>query len=59
MPSHNTYRFTWVSLTLDVRYLFTAAPALTGIPLLSIKSLLHSSPLRTLKLKMLEDLIQL
>ena len=27
MPSHNTYRFTWVSLTLDVGYLFTAAPA--------------------------------
>ena len=27
MPSHNTYRLTWVSLTLDVVYLFTAAPA--------------------------------
>ena len=27
MPSHNTYRLTWVSLTLDVGYLFTAAPA--------------------------------
>ena len=26
MPSHNTYRLTWVSLTLDVGYLFTAAP---------------------------------
>ena len=26
-PSHNTYRLTWVSLTLDVGYLFTAAPA--------------------------------
>ena len=26
MPSCNTYRLTWVSLTLDVRYLFTAAP---------------------------------
>ena len=25
--SHNTYRLTWVSLTLDVVYLFTAAPA--------------------------------
>ena len=27
MPSHNTYRLTWVSLTLDVGSLFTAAPA--------------------------------
>ena len=27
MPSHNTYRLTWVSLTLDVGNLFTAAPA--------------------------------
>ena len=27
MPSHNTYPFTWVSLTLDMKYLFTAAPA--------------------------------
>ena len=27
MPSHNTYRLTWVSLTLDVGYVFTAAPA--------------------------------
>ena len=27
MPSHNTYRLTWVSLTLDMGYLFTAAPA--------------------------------
>ena len=27
MPSHNTCRLTWVSLTLDVGYLFTAAPA--------------------------------
>ena len=25
MPSCNTYRLTWVSLTLDVGYLFTAA----------------------------------
>ena len=24
MPSHNTYRLTWVSLTLDMGYLFTA-----------------------------------
>ena len=27
MPSCNTYPLTWVSLTLDVGYLFTAAPA--------------------------------
>ena len=27
MPSLNSYHFTWVSLTLDVGYLFTAAPA--------------------------------
>ena len=27
MPSCNTYRLTWVSLTLDVGYLFMAAPA--------------------------------
>ena len=27
MPSRNTYLLTWVSLTLDVGYLFTAAPA--------------------------------
>ena len=27
MPSCNTYHLTWVSLTLHVGYLFTAAPA--------------------------------
>ena len=27
MPSHNTYHLTWVSLILDMGYLFTAAPA--------------------------------
>ena len=27
MPSHNTYGLTWVSLILDVVYLFMAAPA--------------------------------
>jgi len=27
MPSCNTYHLTWVSLTLDVGYFFTAAPA--------------------------------
>ena len=30
MPSRNTYRLTWVSLTLDVGYLFMAAPAKCG-----------------------------
>ena len=27
MPSHNTYRLTWVSLTLDMGYVFMAALA--------------------------------
>ena len=27
MPSYNTYHLTWVSLTLGMGYLFTAAPA--------------------------------
>ena len=27
MPSCNTYHLTWISLTLDVGYLFRAAPA--------------------------------
>ena len=27
MPSCNTYHLTWVSLTLDMGYLFTASPA--------------------------------
>ena len=27
MPSHNTYHLTWVPLTLDLGYLFMAAPA--------------------------------
>ena len=31
MPSHNTYHLTWVSLTLDVGYLFTAAPAKSSL----------------------------
>ena len=34
MPSCNTYRLTWVSLTLDVGYLFMAAPAKHSQPLL-------------------------
>ena len=48
-PSHNTYHHTWVSLTLDIGYLFMAAPAkcrhcslpwkrgiLSGLPLLTL-----------------------
>ena len=27
MPSRNTYHLTWITLTLDVGYLFMAAPA--------------------------------
>ena len=27
MPSHNTYHLTWVSLTLDVEYLFMPTPS--------------------------------
>ena len=27
MPSHKTYHLTWVPLTLDMGYLFSAAPA--------------------------------
>ena len=27
LPFHHTYHFTWVSLTLDIGYFFTAAPA--------------------------------
>ena len=30
MPSRDTYRLTWVSLTLDVGYLFRAAPQSTA-----------------------------
>ena len=30
--SRNTYRLTWVSLNLDVRYLFMAAPAKRSHP---------------------------
>ena len=30
MPSRNTYRLTWVSLTFDVGYLFRAAPEKHG-----------------------------
>ena len=36
MPSHNTYHLTWVSLTLDLGYLFTAAPAKVQVLLLTL-----------------------
>ena len=36
MPSCNTYSLTWVSLTLDVGYLFTAAPAKAHLLLLTL-----------------------
>ena len=47
MPSHNTYRLTWVSLTLEVRYLFTAAPAKVQVLLLTLDEgyLLTATPL--------------
>ena len=45
MPSHNTYCLTWVSLTLDVGYLFTAAPAKLGAaPYLGQGYLLMAAP---------------
>ena len=36
MPSCNTYQHTWVSLTLGVGYLFTAAPAKHSLLLLTL-----------------------
>ena len=36
MPSRNTYHLTWVSLTLDLGYLFTAAPAKVQVLLLTL-----------------------
>ena len=54
MPSCNTYLLTWVSLTLDMGYLFTAAPAKRShcsLPWMrGISSLL---PLLTLNMKQL------
>ena len=45
MPSRNTYHLTWVSLTLDVGYLFTAAPAKLGAaPYLGQGYLLMAAP---------------
>ena len=53
MPSHNSYCLTWVSLTLDVGYLFMAAPAKrshcslpwTRSPLLTLKVVAPLGPL--------------
>ena len=57
MPSHNTYHLTWVSLTLDVWYLFPAAAAkhsrcslpwtwgISSRPLASPAPCSHHSPL--------------
>jgi len=36
MPSCNTYHLTWVSLTLDLGYLFTVAPESTALLLLTL-----------------------
>ena len=36
MPSHNTYCLTWVSLTLDVGYLFTACSSKAQLLLLTL-----------------------
>ena len=47
MPSRNTYHLTWVSLTLDLGYLFTAAPAKVQVLLLTLDEgyLLTATPL--------------
>ena len=44
MPSCNTYCLTWVSLTLDVGYLFTAAPAKPLLLTLHEQYLLTAAP---------------
>ena len=46
MPFRNTYRLTWVLLTLDVGYLFTAAPAKCSKLLLTLDEgyLLSAAP---------------
>ena len=44
MPSCNTYHLTWVSLTLDVGYLFTAAPVQSLLLTLDEGYLLTTAP---------------
>ena len=44
MPSRNTYRLAWVSLTLDVGYLFTAAPVQSLLLTLDEGYLLTTTP---------------
>ena len=44
MPSCNTYHLTWVSLTLDVGYLFTAAPVQSLLLTLDEGYLLTAAP---------------
>ena len=44
MPSRNTYRLTWVFLTLDVGYLFTAAPAKCSRCFLPCMRVISSQP---------------
>ena len=44
MPSLSAYRLTWVSLTLDVGYLFTAAPAKCGFYSLPLTRGISSQP---------------
>ena len=45
MPSCNTYHLTWVSLTLDVGYLFRAAPAKRSCCSLPwMRGYLHTTP---------------
>ena len=54
MPSHNTYRLTWVSLTLDMGYVFTAAPAKPSCCSLPwTRSISSRLPLMTLKVEYL------
>ena len=52
MPSHNTYHLTWISLTLDVGYLFTAPPAKhSSCSLPWMKGISSQLPLLTLNME--------
>ena len=52
MPSHNTYHLSWVSLTLDVGYVFMAAPAKrSGCSLPWTRGISSPSPLLTLNVE--------